>query len=331
MQMPGRKFSGGSQYRYGFNGKENDNEVKGDGNQQDYGMRIYDPRLGRFLSVDPLTKDYPHYTPYSYAGNKPIKFIDLDGLEEGKNLGDYTFQDLMNWFYKPSNPLADDGFVHKAGYAINTNFNFIYNGWVLVTNKDFNPSNVAPMTRMDAATNMVTQITIGKSTGKLLKPSAPAALEKQMTQNAAAMNKGAVKPQEPSTNNPNRGKGTALEKQNHSAAGQFESGAEGAVSDIATKKRLVPTLKYDNPNPNGYNFIKFDSDIGGLNFIDRKINVTGFPKSIDQIQRAAEALSQNPGATLRYEVPLNKVEAMQNLLRKAGQFLNPNITVVGIK
>ncbi|MEZ2442984.1 RHS repeat-associated core domain-containing protein [Chitinophaga sp. RCC_12] len=48
-------------YRYGFNGKENDNEVKGEGNQQDYGMRIYDPRLGRFLSVDPLTKGYPHY------------------------------------------------------------------------------------------------------------------------------------------------------------------------------------------------------------------------------------------------------------------------------
>lgn len=70
-------------YRYGFNGKENDNEVKGLGNQQDYGMRIYDPRLGRFLSVDPLTKDYPWYAPYQFAGNKPILFIDLDGLEEG--------------------------------------------------------------------------------------------------------------------------------------------------------------------------------------------------------------------------------------------------------
>ncbi len=53
MQMPGRKLSGG--YRYGFNGKENDNEVKGTGAQYDYGFRIYDPRLGRFLSVDPLT------------------------------------------------------------------------------------------------------------------------------------------------------------------------------------------------------------------------------------------------------------------------------------
>jgi RHS repeat-associated protein len=69
-------------YRYGFNGKENDNEVKGNGNQQDYGMRIYDPRLGRFLSVDPLAPEYPWYTPYQFAGNKPIWAIDLDGLEE---------------------------------------------------------------------------------------------------------------------------------------------------------------------------------------------------------------------------------------------------------
>lgn len=79
--MPGRKFSAGNVYRYGFNGKENDNEVKGEGNQQDYGMRIYDPRLGRFLSVDPFTSKYPELTPYQFASNRPIDGIDLDGLE----------------------------------------------------------------------------------------------------------------------------------------------------------------------------------------------------------------------------------------------------------
>lgn len=48
-------------YRYGFNGKENDNDVKGiEGSQQDYGMRIYDPRLGRFLSVDPVWPSLIH-------------------------------------------------------------------------------------------------------------------------------------------------------------------------------------------------------------------------------------------------------------------------------
>lgn len=79
--MPGRTYTAASSYRYGFNGKENDNEVKGEGNQQDYGMRIYDPRLGKFLSVDPLSGQYPFYTPYQFAGNKPIWAVDIDGLE----------------------------------------------------------------------------------------------------------------------------------------------------------------------------------------------------------------------------------------------------------
>ncbi|MBX2887995.1 MAG: hypothetical protein KF829_05030 [Ferruginibacter sp.] len=84
MMMPSRKYSSGTGYRYGFNGKENDNEVKGEGNQQDYGNRIYDPRLGRFTSVDPLANDYPYYSPYQYAGNSPIELIDIDGSEGGK-------------------------------------------------------------------------------------------------------------------------------------------------------------------------------------------------------------------------------------------------------
>ncbi len=82
--MPGRSFSSGS-YRYGLNGKENDNEVKGTGNQQDYGMRIYDDRLGRFLSVDPLVQEYPWYSPYQFSGNSPILFIDRDGEEPERN------------------------------------------------------------------------------------------------------------------------------------------------------------------------------------------------------------------------------------------------------
>ena len=84
MLMPGRKYSiANTNYRYGFNGKENDNDIEN--GAQDYGMRIYDGRLGRFLSVDPLTKKYPYYSPYQFAGNSPIKFVDLDGLEPANN------------------------------------------------------------------------------------------------------------------------------------------------------------------------------------------------------------------------------------------------------
>ncbi|MHA4845778.1 RHS repeat-associated core domain-containing protein [Flavitalea antarctica] len=81
--MPGRTWSNGGKYRYGFNGKENDDNVKNaEGTQQDYGMRIFDPRIGKFLSMDPITSDFPFYSPYQFAGNKPIWAIDLDGMEE---------------------------------------------------------------------------------------------------------------------------------------------------------------------------------------------------------------------------------------------------------
>jgi RHS repeat-associated protein len=72
----------GKDYRFGFNGKENDNEVKGLGSQQDYGMRIYDPRVGRFLSVDPLSREYPWNSTYAFAENDVIRSVDLDGLEK---------------------------------------------------------------------------------------------------------------------------------------------------------------------------------------------------------------------------------------------------------
>ncbi len=61
-----------------------DNEVSGTGNQYDYGFRIYNPRLGKFLSVDPLTRKFPMLTPYQFASNNPIWMVDIDGLEGTK-------------------------------------------------------------------------------------------------------------------------------------------------------------------------------------------------------------------------------------------------------
>ena len=80
--VPNRHGSSSS-YRYGFNGKEKDDEVKGEGVQYDYGFRIYDARIGKFLSQDPLFQSYPWLTPYQFAQNDPIRNIDIDGLEGG--------------------------------------------------------------------------------------------------------------------------------------------------------------------------------------------------------------------------------------------------------
>jgi len=69
-------------YRRGFQGQEHDDEVKGEGNSVNYRYRMHDPRVGRFFAVDPLFRDYPHYTPYSFSGNKLIAWRELEGLEE---------------------------------------------------------------------------------------------------------------------------------------------------------------------------------------------------------------------------------------------------------
>lgn len=81
MLLKGRTWELGIGYRYGFNGKEQTDEIDGNGNIYDYGFRIYNSRLGRFLSKDPLTKSFPWFTPYQYASNSPIALIDLDGTE----------------------------------------------------------------------------------------------------------------------------------------------------------------------------------------------------------------------------------------------------------
>ena len=97
--MPGRKFVSGEEYRFGFNGKEDDQDW-GTQNIQDYGFRLYNPSIGKFLSVDPLAPKYPELTPYQFASNTPIAAIDLDGLEAYFVFG--TGQD-PSWWNNSSN------------------------------------------------------------------------------------------------------------------------------------------------------------------------------------------------------------------------------------
>ena len=68
-------------YTFGFQGQEQDDEIKGQGNSINYKYRIHDPRLGRFLSVDPLFKTYPWNSTYAFSENRVIDGIELEGLE----------------------------------------------------------------------------------------------------------------------------------------------------------------------------------------------------------------------------------------------------------
>ena len=104
----------------------------------DYGFRVHDARLGRFLSVDPLAPDYPWYTPYQYAGNKPIRFIDLDGLEERlpykastkpkTNIiaGELKVLDMLN---SPKNQANSNWFGVEAGTFVSLRDHLKQNGY----------------------------------------------------------------------------------------------------------------------------------------------------------------------------------------------------------
>ena len=80
MLLPNR-HGNTSDYRYGFQGQELDNEIKGEGNSINYKYRMHDPRVMRFFAPDPLEKDYPYYSPYQFSGNRPIDKVELEGLE----------------------------------------------------------------------------------------------------------------------------------------------------------------------------------------------------------------------------------------------------------
>jgi RHS repeat-associated protein len=82
MLVPNRHGSS-NQYRYGFQGQEKDDELKGEGNSLNYTFRMHDPRVGRFFAVDPLASKYPYLSPYQFSSNTPIMAVELEGLETG--------------------------------------------------------------------------------------------------------------------------------------------------------------------------------------------------------------------------------------------------------
>ncbi len=86
--------SGVDSYRYGFQGQEKDDEIKGEGNSVNYKYRMHDPRIGRFFALDPLSAKYPYNSPYAFSENRVVDGVELEGLEfvftaNGTYLGHY--------------------------------------------------------------------------------------------------------------------------------------------------------------------------------------------------------------------------------------------------
>ncbi len=78
MLVPNRNYQS-PEYRYGFQGQEKDDEIKGEGNSYDFGARMLDVRIGRWFRSDPSEYTYPMYSTYSYVNNNPLVYIDPDG------------------------------------------------------------------------------------------------------------------------------------------------------------------------------------------------------------------------------------------------------------
>jgi RHS repeat-associated protein len=80
-----------SKYRFEFNNQEQDSEL---GEYYAFEYRIHDARLGRFLSVDPLSFKFPFYSPFQFCSNNPIFSVEIEGLESSKILNETEKSEL---------------------------------------------------------------------------------------------------------------------------------------------------------------------------------------------------------------------------------------------
>ncbi|CAM1362371.1 RHS repeat domain-containing protein [Tenacibaculum xiamenense] len=151
MLVPNRHGQADS-YRYGFQGQEKDDEVKGEGNSINYKFRMHDPRVGRFLSIDPLFAKYAHNSVYAFSENRVIDGIELEGLEVTPYKNKYKTN-------KPVFVKGGGSVSKRVNNAIDNIFGFVANNTIIA---GYNASSDAINTTYKLITGEYNDVTLGE-------------------------------------------------------------------------------------------------------------------------------------------------------------------------
>jgi hypothetical protein len=299
-------------------------------------MRIYDSRLGRFLSVDPITQEYPELTPYQFASNRPIDGIDLDGLEflsTHKSQQIQKFQAQIKVATTPP-PIPERLIsMRDANGRIRTGPESKIEGETAAFNKDYHDANLASaissgipasagylMFGKDGAyVGQALGGLIMSATGVIPERSSVLSRPQSITEpNGPAMTEGSINPTKPASRRP-----TPMESQSELTPRGF-----GLIEQPIFKSgRFQIGLKKGSSSPESFNLMTsvatevknftFDANTGNFS----KASIKGL---VDQvIQRRTnlpKGSSQNIIIDIRGQfVPyLNQIQAKNQILTQTG-------------
>ncbi len=308
----------------------------------DYRQRLYDPAMGRFLTRDPVYDPANLGNPYTYVGNNPGAFVDpygevaetvWDVASLGLGAGSLGFNLYQGNYF---DALLDTVGVAADGVAALVPFVPGGAGVAIKSHRAFQAMRAAD-TVVSVGQGLAAGIDAGiaynqgDTTGTLVNGTV-AALQAGVV--GARVGSKFMRGSEISPNivpvsiktakqldEPNRGIIYMFESQADITKpfAAYDAGTLGACSDIATRQRIVPALRFDNAR--GYNFVRLDGvdPLDPMLLVNRKLSLTTKSKQVDDMRRLAEALRQNVSYRAVFEFPTEKTARRGDaILKKVG-------------